>query len=78
MVPQLERPGGVRATEASDEMILKRLNGALGGIDPMVVWLNELPLTVLGSEELFQGLGGLVVGDMKRWLVALLFRFFKY
>ena len=53
----MERPVGVGATEASDEMILKRLNGALGGIDPMVVGLAELLLTVLGSEELFQGIG---------------------
>ena len=52
----MERPVGVRAAEASDEMILERLDDALGGIDPVVVGLNKLPITVLGSEELFRGL----------------------
>jgi hypothetical protein len=51
-------------------MIFKRLNCTFGGIDTVVVRLDELHRTVLGLHECFDGSGGLVVCDVEDGFVT--------
>ena len=43
-VLKLNWEGGVCRSEGTDEPIFECLDGAFGGVYPMVVWFNELQL----------------------------------
>ena len=47
MIPQLKWKLWVRGAEATDEMILERLNCTFGGVDVVVVWLDKLNRAIL-------------------------------
>ena len=73
----MEGPRCVGAAESLDEVILEGLDGSFGGVDTVVVGLNELPAAVFGLEESFERSGGLVVRDVEDGLVSLVFQFLK-
>ncbi len=42
LIPQLERKFAIGGSKCTNEVCLERLNGALGGINMMVVGFNQL------------------------------------
>ena len=59
-------------------MILEYLDGPFRRVDAVITWLNKLPLASLCFQEFREGLCHLVVGDIKRGLVPVVFEFLKY
>ena len=56
-------------------MVLVGLDGALCCVDAVVCRFDELPFAILLLEEDFDGLGALVVGDVKGRFVSFIFQF---
>ena len=73
LIPQLEGPVVVGAAQATDEVVFKCLDGALRGVDAVVRRLDELPPAVFFLQEVLDGLGRLVVGDVEGGPMALVF-----
>ncbi len=65
MVPKLKGEVCIRGTQAADEVIFERLYGAFRGIYSMVVWLDKLYRSILGSHEGFDGRHSLVICDIE-------------
>ena len=59
-------------------MVFICLDGALGCVDAMVCWFYELPFAILLLEEGFDGLGALVIGDVKGRFVPFIFQLVEY
>ena len=49
-VPQLDGELAIGCAEGTDESILERLNGSLGGVDSVVVWFDQLKCYLLRGE----------------------------
>ena len=72
MVPQLERELGICGAEATDKMIFECLNCAFGGIDTMIIRVDELDFSMVFVHEVFYRGHGLIVGDVEDWGVSFL------
>ena len=68
LVPQLEGPVAVGRAEATDEVVLERLDGPSGRIDAVVCRFDKLPFAVLLLEEGF--LLALSIDCLSRWMWA--------
>jgi len=71
MVPKLEREVFIGCTQTTDEMVFERLYSSFGGVDSMVVWFNELDVSILFLHEFLDGGGCLIVGDIECGFVPL-------
>jgi hypothetical protein len=60
-VPQLDGELAVGCTEGTDESILECLDSALGCVDSVVVWFNQLKFHLLRGEVSLDCLGCLVI-----------------
>jgi hypothetical protein len=70
-VPQLDGELAIGCAEGTDELILERLNGSLGGVYSVVVWFDQLKCYLLGGEVSFDCFGGLVVHHIDLWFEPL-------
>jgi hypothetical protein len=52
-------------------MILERLNGPFGGIDPMIIGFDKLDRSVVLLHECLDWDCRLIVSDVEHWCVAL-------
>jgi len=64
-VPQVEGEVGVSGTEAGDEMIFERADGAFGGIAAVEVRGDQLVVDLVFLEELLEGGGSLIVESLE-------------
>ena len=69
MIPKLKWEIGVSGAKAADKMVFECLNGPFGGIDAMVVRLDELGRAILLLHECLDGRGGLIVRDIENGFV---------
>ncbi len=76
-VPQLDGELAIGCAEGTNESILKRLNSSLGGVDSVVVWLNQLKCYLLRGEVSFDCFGGLVVHHIDFWFEPLAYQIFE-
>jgi hypothetical protein len=60
----------VDTTQASDEVVFERSDGAFGGIAAMDAGGSKLKVDVFVAEKLLQGLGAFVVKALQAWLEA--------
>ena len=65
LVPQLQWEVGANGGQPGQKVILYCLDGCLGGIDLMVVRLDELDLGVVGLYLCFNGTVAFVVKEMQ-------------
>ena len=70
LAPQLKWAVGAHGGEAGHEVILRCLDGRLGGIDSVVVRLDQLDPHLFFSNLVLDGLGALVVQDMELWFAS--------
>ncbi len=61
----------VRDAESTDKVIFECLDCAFGSIYTMVVWFDELDITVTAVHELFEDSAGLIVGYVECWVVSM-------
>ena len=59
-------------------MVLVGLDGALCYVDAVVCRFDKLPLAILLLEEGFDGLGALVIGDVKGRFVSFIFQLVEH
>lgn len=71
MIPQLKWEIWISGAKAADKMVFERLYRSFGGVDAMVVWLDELGHAILLLHECLDGRGGLIVCDVENGFVAL-------
>jgi hypothetical protein len=69
----LEGEFGIRRRERRDECVFKRLDGAFGGVDAMIVGLDQLQLAFFFGEELFNIFCGLIIHDIHLRFIPLRF-----
>ena len=67
MIPKLKGEVGIGGTQAANEVIFERLDGAFHGIDLMVVWLHKLHHSILGFHEGLDRCRSLVIHDIEGW-----------
>jgi hypothetical protein len=57
----------VDTAQTRNKVILKRANGAFGGVASMHMWGNQLIINALFGHEVLQSLGAFVVKTLERW-----------
>ena len=75
LTPYLQRAIWIDSGKVSECVIFYCFYRDLCRIDSMIVWLDELDLSVVGLDVGFDGAGAFIVEDMECWLVAVSFEF---
>ena len=70
LIPQLEWEIRVGCAQATDEVVLERLDCAFCRIDLVVVWLHKLPFAFVLLEVSFERLDCLIVCDIELGLMS--------
>ena len=68
----------VRDAESTDKVIFECLDCTFCSIYTMVVWFDELDITVTAVHELFEDSAGLIVGYVECWVVSMGYKSVKY
>ena len=63
-IPQLDGELAVGYLEGANESIFEYLDGSLCGVDPVVVWFDQLECHLLWGEVCLDSFGGLIVHDV--------------